>query len=91
MKRIKLTSDECFIAVPLILNLVIQGKLKEAEKLAKTFQTPTGSNFMYKYNETIKSIKKNKLKFTKKKKDKAKEQEKEYKKELRILGEFPVK
>lgn len=83
-KIIKLTSDECFLATPLIMCLVIQGKKKEAKELAKRFQTPTGVNLMYDYKRAIESIKKNNLKFSKDEKEKQLEYEKEIKKKLKI-------
>ena len=60
-----------------ILNLIIQGNKEKAKRLAKKYDLVWG------YNEGIESIKKHKIKFTKKQIQEAKDMEKDYyKKEL---------
>ncbi|MDP2672984.1 MAG: hypothetical protein Q8O84_04180 [Nanoarchaeota archaeon] len=62
-----------------ILNLLIQGKKDKAKRLAKKH------DLVLAYNQGVESIKKNKIKFTKKQIQESKEAEKNYyKKELNL-------
>ncbi len=90
MKIIKLDDFDNFVgASALIANLLIQGKQKEAIELSKTSKYPKEINNMIlfsKYKEFVRSVKKNKLKFTKKQIKKAEKGEKRLKKKLKLIN-----